>query len=151
MSSTSLPKVSPPAAAAPEAANQLLQQLSNLPNNRFELELEFLQSLASPQYLHHLATNDYLRDESFLQFLEYLKYWKRPEYAKYITYPHSLYFLDLLCENETFRNELVNVGFRDFVHQQQFRNWQYRSKIVYGTGTQGTKSDGDAENEAEKS
>ncbi|GFH44428.1 SOH1-domain-containing protein [Chaetoceros tenuissimus] len=101
--------------------------------NRFELELEFLQSLASPAYLHYLATQGYYQDKQFLKFLNYLKYWKRPEYAKYITYPHCLYFLDLLCENETFRKELVHVPFRDFVHQQQFYNWQYRSRVLYGT------------------
>jgi hypothetical protein len=28
-----------------------------LPENRFELELEFVQSLASPAYLHFLATS----------------------------------------------------------------------------------------------
>ena len=115
-----------------------LQGLStkSLPPNRFELELEFLQSLASPAYLHHLATQGYFQDKSFLAFLKYLRYWKQPEYVKYITYPHCFYFLDLLCENETFRKELVNVNFRDFVHQQQFYNWQYRSRMLYGTGVE---------------
>jgi|EP00979_Chaetoceros_neogracilis_P003391 mediator of RNA polymerase II transcription subunit 31 len=108
----------------------------NLPANRFELELEFLQSLASPAYLHHLATQGYFQDKSFLLFLKYLRYWKQPEYAKYITYPHCFYFLDLLCENETFRKEMVHIPFRDFVHQQQFYNWQYRSRVLYGIGVE---------------
>jgi mediator of RNA polymerase II transcription subunit 31 len=130
----------PPPATNPELS---------LPKNRFELELEFIQSLASPRYLHHLANQNYLRDESFLQFLQYLKYWKQPEYAKFITYPHCFFFLDLLCDNETFRNELVNVEFQNFVHQQQFFNWQFRSRLLYGTGTaavaegEATLADGD--------
>lgn len=105
-----------------------------LPLNRFELELEFIQCLASPAYLHHLATSGFLNDPAFLQFLQYLKYWKNPEYVRFISYPHCLYFLDLLCENEAFRREMANVGFRNFVHEQQFYSWQYRSQHLYGCG-----------------
>ena len=68
---------------------------SALPQNRFELEvrclsshvpthtsisiprplqLEFVQSLASPAYLHYLATSGTLYQESFLDFLRYLRY-----------------------------------------------------------------------------
>jgi mediator of RNA polymerase II transcription subunit 31 len=134
MSSTPPPFANPDSSTN-TSTNTHNRQLPSLPKNRFELELEFIQSLASPRYLHHLANENYLRDESFLQFLQYLKYWKQPEYAKYITYPHCFFFLDLLCDNETFRNELVNVEFQNFVHQQQFFNWQFRSRVLYGTGT----------------
>ena len=106
----------------------------SLVDNRFELELEFIQSLASPAYLHHLATQGYFQDPAFIAFLRYLKYWKQPEYAKYIKFPHCFYFLELLCDNETFRKELVNVPFRNFLHEQQFYNWQYRSRFLYGSG-----------------
>mmetsp|Transcript_26440 Transcript_26440/g.40957 ORF Transcript_26440/g.40957 Transcript_26440/m.40957 type:complete len:151 (-) Transcript_26440:475-927(-) len=106
----------------------------DLPSDRFELELEFLQMLASPAYLHYLAINDYLSDSSFIEFLKYLKYWKRPEYVKFVSYPHSLYFLDLLTNNERFRRELKNVAFRDFVHQQQFECWRHRGAQFYGRG-----------------
>ncbi len=127
----------------------------NLPDNRFELELEFIQSLASPAYLYHLATQGYFQEtedqdsslgtsgggggsggsSSFIDFLRYLRsYWTKPEYAKYITYPHCFFFLDLLIENETFRKEIAQVPFRNFVHEQQFFNWQYRSRVLYGSG-----------------
>uniref|UniRef100_A0A7S2XM67 Mediator of RNA polymerase II transcription subunit 31 n=1 Tax=Attheya septentrionalis TaxID=420275 RepID=A0A7S2XM67_9STRA len=106
----------------------------DLPKNRFELELEFLQSLASPAYVHHLATSGILQSPSFIAFLRYLQYWKRPEYAKYISYPHCFFFLDLLIHNEPFRREMANVGFRNFVHEQQFYSWQYRSARLYGNG-----------------
>ena len=110
---------------------------TDLPSNRFELELEFIQCLASPAYLHHLATQGFFNDPAFLQFLNYLQYWKRPEYVRFITYPHSLYFLDLLCKSSTFRREMANVGFRNFVHEQQFYSWQYRSRHLYGCGLTG--------------
>lgn len=107
---------------------------NNLPPNRFELELEFIQSLASPAYLHHLATQNYFTDPQFLSFLRYLNYWKQPAYAKYLLYPHCLFFLDLICNNETFCREMSQVSFRNFVHEQQFYSWQYRSRVLYGSG-----------------
>ena len=70
--------------------------------DRFVAELEFVQCLANPNYLHcmHLnsehfshsftrATSDlaqhgYFEDERFINYLTYLRYWKQPEYARYI-------------------------------------------------------------------
>ena len=97
-------------------------------------QLEFVQSLASPAYLHYLATSGILYQSSFLDFLRYLRYWKQPQYAKYIMYPHCLYFLDLLVppdsdgdkdgkkgsssttdSGEAFRREMAQVPFRNFV------------------------------------
>nr|CAB3495235.1 unnamed protein product [Digitaria exilis] len=51
---------------------------------RFELELEFVQCLANPTYIHYLAQNRYFEDEAFIGYLKYLKYWQRQEYIKYI-------------------------------------------------------------------
>ncbi len=118
---------------------------SPLVQKRFELELEFTQSLASPAYLHHLATQGYFQDPAFISFLRYLRYWKQPEYAKYIKFPHCLYFLELLCDNDTFRKELVNVPFRNFLHEQQFYNWQYRSRFLYGSGSDRIEDDKEKE------
>lgn len=111
------------------------KHILSLPDNRFELELEFLQCLASPAYLHHLATTGMLNDPQLLLFLEYLKYWKQPEYVRYVTFPHAFYFLDLLTTNERFRREIGNVAFRNFVHEQQFYSWQFRSQALYGGGS----------------
>ena len=116
------------------ASNEGSASIDSLPENRFELELEFIQSFASPAYLHYLSQN-YFSDPVFIDYLRYLRYWKQPEYAKYITYPHCLHFLDLLCDNETFRNELRSQAFRNFLHEQQFYSWQYRSRILYGAGS----------------
>jgi mediator of RNA polymerase II transcription subunit 31 len=122
MSSSSLPQLESPV---------------ELPSDRFDIELEFVQSLASPAYLHFLATQGYFQDAAFMAFLRYLKYWKKPEYARFLTYPHCLFFLDLLCretDGDTFRRELSNVSFRNYLHEQQFYNWQYRSRHLYGEG-----------------
>ena len=117
-------------------------------------QLEFVQSLASPAYLHYLATSGILYQSTFLDFLRYLRYWKQPQYAKYLLYPHCLYFLDLLVppssdptssvddgkdgdgkgdSGEAFRREMAQVPFRNFVHEQQFYSWQFRSKHLYGS------------------
>lgn len=97
-------------------------------------QLEFIQSLASPAYLHYLATSNYLTDPAFLAYLRYLQYWRQPPYNRFLTYPHCLTFLDLLLTNETFRRELNSVQFRNFLHEQQFYSWQYRSRHLYGGG-----------------
>lgn len=75
---------------------------------RFQVELEFVQCLANPNYLHFLAQRGYFKDPAFINYLKYLLYWKEPEYAKYLKYPMCLYFLDLLQYND-FRREVVNA------------------------------------------
>ena len=116
----------------------------DLPQNRFELELELVQSLASPAYLHFLATSKYLADPSFLAFLSYLQYWGEPEYSRFLIYPGCLHFLDLLVNNASFRRELATVPFRNFLHEQQFYSWQYRSRHLFGAQaeTDGDNNDG---------
>jgi mediator of RNA polymerase II transcription subunit 31 len=105
------------------------------------LPLFQVQSLASPAYLHHLATSttsegqSLLLDPKFKEFLRYLqKTWSQPEYVRYIVYPHSLYFLELLIKNDSFCRELAQVSFRNFCHQQQYFAWQNRFVTLYGSG-----------------
>ena len=51
---------------------------------RFELELEFVQSLANPFYLHSLAQQGILKQPAFINFLQYLQYWREKDYARFI-------------------------------------------------------------------
>jgi hypothetical protein len=51
---------------------------------RFELELEFVQSLANPFYLHSLAQQNILNQPAFINFLKYLLYWKQKDYARFL-------------------------------------------------------------------
>ena len=56
---------------------------------RFELELEFVQALANPFYLHSLAQQNILSQPAFVNFLKYLLYWKEKDYARFIQYGFS--------------------------------------------------------------
>ncbi|KAL9610030.1 MAG: hypothetical protein Q9167_005244 [Letrouitia subvulpina] len=75
---------------------------------RFELELEFVQSLANPFYLNHLASQKLLQDPSFVEYLKYLQYFTKPEYIKYLSYPGpTLKALELL-QQERFRRDILS-------------------------------------------
>lgn len=37
-------------------------------------------------------------------------------------------------KGEAFRREMAQVQFRNFVHEQQFYSWQFRSGRLYGRG-----------------
>ncbi|KAK1656378.1 RNA polymerase II transcription subunit 31 mediator [Colletotrichum phormii] len=75
---------------------------------RFEIELEFVQSLANPLYLNHLATQKLLTRPDFVAYLAYLQYWTRPPYLKYLMYPGpTLKHLELL-QQEQFRQDVIS-------------------------------------------
>ncbi|GKT42683.1 mediator of RNA polymerase II transcription subunit 31 [Colletotrichum spaethianum] len=75
---------------------------------RFEIELEFVQSLANPLYLNHLATQKLLNRPEFVAYLAYLQYWSRPPYLKYLMYPGpTLKHLELL-QQEQFRVDIIS-------------------------------------------
>ena len=93
-------------------------------NQRFLRELEFVQALSNPQYLHFLATSRLFNDAAFINYLKYLLYWKKPEYAKYLVFPQSLRFLELLQE-DNFRRQLLSKEFVELIHRQQFYHWRY--------------------------
>ena len=128
--------------ASSESTKQQQQQQPQLPDNRFELELEFVQALASPAYLHFLATQrsedthgPLLQDPALQEFFRYLRAtWSQPEYVRFLQYPHCLYFLDLLIEKPAVAKEWTQTAFRNFCHQQQFLAWQHRHAICYGVG-----------------
>ncbi|KAI0769626.1 SOH1 family protein [Trametes elegans] len=90
---------------------------------RFELELEFVQSLANPFYLHSLAQQGILNQPAFVNFLKYLMYWKEKDYARFILYPHALHHLELL-QQPTFRTEIGKDEWREYLNQKQFDHWR---------------------------
>ena len=108
---------------------------------RFELELEFVQSLANPFYLHSLAQQGILSQPAFINFLKYLLYWKEKDYARFILYapsyryqsphvhrlliryPHALHHLELLQHPE-FRAEIGKDEWREILNQKQFDHWR---------------------------
>ncbi|ELR07972.1 hypothetical protein GMDG_02831 [Pseudogymnoascus destructans 20631-21] len=86
---------------------------------RFEIELEFVQCLANPHYLLHLATLTtsetpntpsipLLAHLPFIAYLAYLQYFSTAPYLKYLTYPGpTLKNLELL-QNERFRRDVLS-------------------------------------------
>ncbi|KAI0282872.1 SOH1-domain-containing protein [Russula aff. rugulosa BPL654] len=90
---------------------------------RFELELEFVQALANPFYLHSLAQQGILYQPAFINYLKYLLYWKEKDYARFILYPHALHHLELLQHAE-FRSEIMKDEWRERLNQKQFDHWR---------------------------
>ncbi|KAI9207227.1 mediator of RNA polymerase II transcription subunit 31 [Polychytrium aggregatum] len=109
------------AAAAPV---EVPRPLKEDPKIRFQMELEFVQSLANPLYLQYLAQQQMFQDQAFINYLRYLKYWQQPEYAKYIEYPFSLEMLELL-QNQHFRSSLASPDTALLLHQKEFFTWMY--------------------------
>ena len=79
-----------------------------------QIELEFVQCLGNPNYLHFLAQRGYFKESNFINYLGYLMYWKEPQYVKYIKFPVCLHFLELL-QHESFRKEIVNGQARNLL------------------------------------
>lgn len=96
--------------------------MEDLPT-RWEVELEFVQSLANIPYVNFLAQNGYFSDPAFIAYLEYLNYWKAPKYAKYLVYPNCLHILTLL-QKETFRRDIVNPDFMNTLMNDMVQKWQ---------------------------
>lgn len=69
-----------------------------------------------------LAQSRYLVDPAFLNYLSYLQYWHLPEYVKFISHPHCLYFLDLL-QTPIFRTALLHPSYVNLLHEQQYFHW----------------------------
>jgi mediator of RNA polymerase II transcription subunit 31 len=109
-----------PKTSTPDDVETLIKSLPT----RWEIELEFVQSLCNIQYLNYLAQQGYLNDESFINYLEYLNYWKQPKYAKFLVYPNCLHILTLL-QHERFRMDIVNPDFRNNLMNDMVKRWQH--------------------------
>lgn len=94
---------------------------------RFQVEMEFVQSLGNPNYLHFLAQRGYFKDPCFINYLKYLQYWQEPQYVKYLKYPVCLHFLELL-QHETLRKEIVSGQCARFLDDQVLLHWQHYTR-----------------------
>jgi mediator of RNA polymerase II transcription subunit 31 len=112
--------------------DQVIELSEEEERQRFLMELEFVQSLANPHYLQHLAQSRYFEEQCFLDYLRYLEYFRDPKYAQFILYPHCLHFLSLLQE-PSFRAALLHESALSFLHNQQLYQWRY-------SGTRSTRS-----------
>jgi hypothetical protein len=107
-------------------------RMANFPadEERFHIDLEFVQNLVNPRYLNYLAQNHYFEEQEFLNYLKYLQYWKAPEYLRFLLYPQALHILDMLITNEDFRKELTLPQFAEFIHKQQGFMWMVDEKLL---------------------
>ena len=112
----------------PTKQSEEFNKLVNSLPTRWEIELEFVQSLCNIQYLNHLAQNSYLSDPDFIRYLEYLNYWKDPKYSRYLVYPNCLHILELL-QSEEFRTNIVNPEFMNNLMNDMVKRWQDQDSI----------------------
>ncbi|GLC37770.1 hypothetical protein PLESTB_001475000 [Pleodorina starrii] len=113
-------------------------------HERFALELEFVQCLANPLYINWLATKQYFDNPAFVNYLKYLQYWKQPSYANHITYPHCLFFLDLL-QDPDFRAAIKDFSYAEHIRQAQetfFRNFHSNRVADAASGGEGETAGG---------
>ena len=121
-STTTVISVAADAAQEPDnCINDEIKEENVLPTDeeRFLIELEFIQNLSNPKYLSYLAQNRYFQDASFVEFLRYLQYFKEPKYLRHLIFPTCLTFLDQLIDNAHFRQDLLSPAFVDHIHAQQ--------------------------------
>lgn len=98
-----------------------------LNKTRFETELEFVQCLANPQYVHFLAQRGYFKQEKIINYINYLDYWRRPEYCRHLRYPQCLAMLELLKYN-SFREAISNQACAKFIEDQMILQWQFYNR-----------------------
>ncbi|KAJ2740325.1 suppressor of hpr1 [Coemansia sp. BCRC 34301] len=91
---------------------------------RFEVELEFVQCLANPWYINIIAQQGFFDKPEFVNYLNYLMYWQRPEYARFVVYPHALAFLTLL-QQKSFREEMKRIDEATRIHELQYHHWRW--------------------------
>ena len=99
---------------------------------RFLVELEFVQCLANPNYLHYLAKQGLFDNESFKNYLKYLLYWKKPEYIQFIRYPECLFFLELIQHDEL-QQMIKDKNCVHFICEQQMLHWKYNHESFMKT------------------
>ena len=69
------PRPAPPTAVAPLPGGTppVYSDADEKQRIRFQIELEFVQCLGNPNYLHFLAQRGYFRDSKFVNYLSYLQ------------------------------------------------------------------------------
>eukprot|EP00123_Amoebidium_parasiticum_P003458 comp14764_c1_seq1/m.11177 comp14764_c1_seq1/g.11177 ORF comp14764_c1_seq1/g.11177 comp14764_c1_seq1/m.11177 type:complete len:161 (-) comp14764_c1_seq1:338-820(-) len=116
-----LPEIIAPTANTDSSA---IEQIMHDDKLRFEVELEFVQMLASPNYLGYLAQHRMFEKPEFVNYIKYLQYWKQPQYARFLKWPQCLYFLDQL-QKPHFQKAMMEARHKDTVLAQQHFHWRF--------------------------
>jgi len=114
--------------AACLGAKPRLQDLVQERSRRFVEELEFVQCLASPEYVHWLASQRYFEDEAFIEFLNYLNYWRHPPHVHHVVYPQALRMLELL-QDPVVRGRLHRLDTRSVLLSQMMWKWSSDKEV----------------------
>lgn len=112
----------------------VVEETPSLPT-RFEVELEFVQSLANIPYVTYLLTQQQQlwKDPKFKNYLKYLEYWCEPPYALCIVYPNCLFVLKLIngfMENSTVNEDGLLDGLEDLPKVLQMQGPQWMNEMV---------------------
>lgn len=99
-------------------------------SRQFTLQLEFVNSLASPAYLYHLTLTPApqqpppLSQSSFIRYLAHIhSIWSRPEYARFVQYPNGLLFCRLLVESADFRAVVASQEWENETSEKLVQHW----------------------------
>lgn len=96
---------------------------------RFGIELEFVQLFADSSYLLFLAQQSYLAQPSFIAYLQYLyDTWSRPEYARYLLFPHCLTYLHKVIQDPEFCKHVVDPAVAADLKALQMEAWNRRAQ-----------------------
>lgn len=121
------PAIPPPPVNFEQAKKEQEQKFIENNKKRFQIELEFVQCLANPNYVNFLAQRGYFQSKKFLNYIEYLNYWRLPMYCRHLRYPQCLAMLELL-KFESFRDSICNQNCARFIEDQLILQWQYYNK-----------------------
>ena len=104
--------------------------MSNQDEFRFLQDAEFVQALASIDYVLWLAKQGYFVKQEFLNYLVYLQYLALPEYVVHLSYPRGIQVLDLLLK-PTVRQLLEDdpVTFRRILMDQLWSSWGRKAEF----------------------
>ncbi|KAK1933268.1 SOH1 family protein [Babesia divergens] len=111
-----------PAAVPEDVKTTAMIDAENDDQVRFEAELEFVQCLGNPHYLHFLAKGGYFEDSRFRAYIIYLQYFRLPQYIKYVKYPYCIRILELLLD-DSFVRTLSNHLAIEAIEQQLLSHW----------------------------
>lgn len=109
-----------------------LQDLVQEKPRRFVEELEFLECLANPEYVHWLASQTYFENPSFIEFLKYLNYWRSPPHVHFVRFPQALRMLEMMS-NAQVRSRLRNPEVGIALTSQLMSRWAHKSEISLET------------------
>lgn len=73
---------------------------------KLTIDRQFVQSLANPAYISHLASQKYLDDPAFIRYLDYLQYFREPKYTRYLSWPGATLKALELLQQPKFREEI---------------------------------------------